>query len=558
MAKTSAQKKKPAQVKNSGLFDRFENWSEKNSKKLFFVFLGLTLFFALALFNARFSEANDDSGYVEAAWKYVNEFPNFYFTFNAPLYPMFLALIYKIFGFNILLFKLINVLLYICSVALFWKALFKRVPHIIFMPVMLFISINYLMMYFASMTFTEAFYLCLQSLLFFVIAKFFDLPSTQNLKQEWKKWLAMGALMLLISISKNVAIIVVPSLAFVFVLQKDWKRAGYAIASYAVFRGIYELIVKMVWGSVNQFSGQGNILMLKDPYDKSKGTEDLSGFIGRFFDNSNLYLSKRFFQIIGFRDENSVEVYGTLAFLLFAVIVVSAIVYLKQKNKFLQFITIYTIGMMMVSFVALQARWDQPRIILVCMPVLFIIIYHVFHSLVKKSGMGQLIYLAFVGIISVSLVLSTVKRAAANIPIAKKNLSGNIYEGYTPDWQNFLKASRWCADSLPNDAFIASRKAPMSFIYAKGKKFFPIYSVIKRDSLTGQSNPDSALAYFKQNKVTHLMLASLRMDPNQNTGQIINTLHNIAQPIIQKYPDKLTLIHTEGISEQTYLFKINY
>ena len=144
------------------------------------------------------------------------------------------------------------------------------------------------------------------------------------------------------------------------------------------------------------------------------------------------------------------------------------------------------------------------------------------------------------------------------VKIAKKNLSGDVYEGYTPDWKNFLKCSRWCNDSLPANTLVASRKAPMSFIYAKGKKFFPIYKVIKKDSLTQQSNADSALAFFKSNNVTHLMLASLRTNPNENNGQVINTLHNIAQPIMEKYPNALKLVHTEGLSEQTYLFKINY
>lgn len=541
---------------SKSMFDSFELWATKNEKKLLFSFLGLTLFCSLALFNVRFSEANDDSGYIEAAWKYVNDFPNFYFAFNAPLYPMFLALVYKVFGFHILLFKLINVVLYFFSVLLFWKALHKKFSAVIFMPVMLFISINYLMMYFASMTFTEAFYLFFQALIFLVMARFYELPDDMPFKSQIKYWLLIGFLCLLLSISKNIAILVVPVLMFVFIIQKDWKKAGLALLSYGIFRGIYELLVRSIWGSVNQFSSQGSIILLKDPYDKNLGNDDLSGFIGRFFDNSNLYLSKRFFQIIGFRDENSVEVYGFLAFVLMAVIITGAILYLRQNNKLIQFITVYTVAIMLASFVALQARWDQPRIILVCMPVLFLIIYNLLYVTVRKSSMGQLIYIAFVGIVCISLVISTAKRSVKNIPIAKKNLSGNIYAGYTPDWQNFLKCSQWCKDSLPEDAYVASRKAPMSFIYAKGKRFFPIYSVIKRDSLTQQSNPDSALAFFKENHVTHLMLASLRLDPQHNTGQFINTLHNIAQPIMQKYPDKLRLVHTEGLSEQCYLLEI--
>ena len=82
------------------------------------------------------------------------------------------------------------------------------------------------------------------------------------------------------------------------------------------------------------------------------------------------------------------------------------------------------------------------------------------------------------------------------------------------------------------------------------------YSVIKKDSLTQQSNPDSALAYFRENHVTHIMIGSLRINPLQNTGDVINTVHNIVQPIMVKYPEKLKLIHTEGLSEPTYIYEI--
>ena len=157
-----------------------------------------------------------------------------------------------------------------------------------------------------------------------------------------------------------------------------------------------------------------------------------------------------------------------------------------------------------------------------------------------------------------SILISSLKRGVTNLPIAQKNLKGDKYFGYTPDWQNFLKASEWCADSLSKESFVASRKAPMSFVYGKGKKFFPIYSVIKKDTTTEQSNPDSALAFFQKNKVTHVILASLRLDPNNPSAGFINTVHNIFAPISQKYPEKLRLVHTEGAFEQAYVYEIKY
>ena len=277
---------------------------------------------------------------------------------------------------------------------------------------------------------------------------------------------------------------------------------------------------------------------------------------------------KRFFELLGFRSENPQAMqtvqgfeklkgeYSMVAFIVVVVVLFSLFKVFKQKNKPLVFFGLFTGAQLLLSFVILQARWDQPRIILICMPIMLILIYNLFYSSVKKTGMGQLIYIAIVGIISSSILLASIKRGSANIPIVKKNFAGNIFYGYTPDWQNFLKCSKWCADSLPPNTLVASRKAPMSFVYANGKKFFPIYSVIKKDSLTNQSNPDSALAFFNEKGVTHIMLASLRINPNENSGQVINTLHNIAQPIMEKYPNKLKLIHTEGLSEQTYLFEI--
>ncbi|MBL7934257.1 MAG: hypothetical protein JNM51_00430 [Bacteroidia bacterium] len=411
--------------------------------------------------------------------------------------------------------------------------------------------------YYASMTFTEAFYLFLQSLFFFWFFKLYDaLQIEPDGKKHWKLFLMLGLFAFLIATCKSGAIVAVPVIILYFLLEKQWKNAGYAFAGYLAIKIPYELLVKIIWGSQNQFSGQGRILLQKDPYDKSLGNEDMAGFIGRLFDNCNLYLSKRFFQLLGLRNEDSVEVFGLLSVIVIAVLVIALIHVFKQKNKPLVFFGLFTGAQLLLSFLILQARWDQPRIVLISMPIMLILMFQLFYSSVKKSSMGQSIYIFIAALISVSVLMSSFKRGSANLPIVKKNLAGNIYYGYTPDWQNFLKCSEWCADSLPKNSLVASRKAPMSFVYGKGKKFFPIYSVIKKDSLTQQSNPDSALAFFESNGVTHIMLASLRINPKENSGQIINTVHNIAQPIFQKYPNKLKLIHTEGLSEQTYLFEI--
>ena len=558
MAKATTQKNTGSgSASSKSMFDTFEIWAEANSKKLFAGFLTLSLFFSFMLFNARISEAHDDALYLEGGWRYVHEFPTYFYTQNAPLYVLFLGLMTKIFGFKLLLFKCFNVVFNFFSVYFFYKAFYKRIPFAVLIPVMLFITCNHLIQYFASMTFTEAFYLFLQSLFFYWFVKLYDaLKIEPEAKKHIKLWLMAGLFSFLIATCKSVAIVAIPALILFFLLEKQWKNAGFALGAYLIFKIPYEIIVKLIWGSQNQFSGQSKILLLKDPYDKSLGNDDLSGFIGRFTNNCDLYLSKRFFQLLGLKDENSVDVFGFLSFIVIAITLIALFYVFKHKNKVMVFFGMFTGAQLLLSFFILQARWDQPRIILICMPVMLLLIYNLFYGTVKNSSMGRGIYTITVGLLCCSVFIASFKRGTTNLPIVKKNLAGNIYYGYTPDWQNFLKCSEWCADSLPPTTLVASRKAPMSFVYGKGRKFFPIYSVIKKDSLTQQSNPDSALAFFRLNKVTHIMVGSLRIDPTQNSGQVINTVHNIIKPIMEKYPNKLKLIHTEGLSEQSYIFEI--
>ena len=556
MAKTTTQRNTVTTAPDT-FFDKLESWGGANNTKLLAVFLVLSLFFSFMLFNARISEAHDDALYLEGGWRYGHEFPEYFYTQNAPLYVMFLGLMIKIFGFKLLLFKVFNVIFNFFAVYFFYKAFYKRIPFAVFIPVMVFVSCNHLIQYFASMTFTEAFYLFLQSLFFYYFVKLYDaLSADAEPKHHLKLWVLLGLFTFLIATCKSVAIVAVPALILFFLMEKQWKNAAFSLGAYLLFKIPYEIIIKLIWGSQNQFSGQSKILLLKDPYDKSLGNEDLSGFITRFLDNCNLYLSKRFFQLLGFRDENSLELYGFIAFLVIVITLAALFYVFKHKNKPLVFFGLFTGAQLLLSFLILQTRWDQPRIVLICMPVMLILILYFFYQSVYKYSMGRSIYLVLTLVVCISVLLSSFKRGSKNLPIVKKNLAGDLYYGYTPDWQNFLKCSKWCADSLPANSLVASRKAPMSFVYGNGKKFFPIYSVIKKDSLTNQSNPDSALAFFKKEGVTHIMLGSLRIDPNVNSGQIINTVHNIVQPIMQKYPDKLKLIHTEGLSEESYILEI--
>ena len=577
MAKTATGKTAPSYSKGTSLFDRLNAFLEKNEKPLFWGILVVGVTLALMSFNARMSEAHDDSLYIEAAYRYVHEFPNYYYTSNAPMYPMFLALLTMLLGTNLIYFKLFSVLFYALGAVFFYKALDKKVTPIIKFFVYTFICINYMILYYASQTFSEAFYMLIQAIFFYYFSKynFSENPIGTDLKKDWKGWMVLGFLMMLLTLAKNILVVGIIAVLLYFLVQKEKKKALFALGFFGLFKLLYELIKSLVWGdSAIQYASQMNILFNKDPYDVSQGQEDIMGFFGRFTDNIAAYVGKRFYQIIGFFDEDFlfkkvVEQDGQLMetsnnsiYFFFAFIILGLTFYglykaYKDENKFVFFFVWFAGAICFGTFFVLQARWDQPRFIMVHMPALFLGILYGLYSYFKK-GTNQFIFVGLIAVLVISFVMSSTKRAVKNIPIVSKNLKGDIYYGYTPDWQNYLKLSAYCKDSLPENSLVAARKAPMSFVYAKGKHFYPIYSVIAKDPATQQSNPDSALAIFKSKNVTHLLIASLRINPNKNTGDVINTLHNIAAPIMRKYPEKLVLVKEMGLSEPSYLYEIKY
>jgi hypothetical protein len=242
----------------------------------------------------------------------------------------------------------------------------------------------------------------------------------------------------------------------------------------------------------------------------------------------------------------------------------------------------------------------------------------------------------------------TIEKAKVNQKVLSKNLSGNPYFGFTPDWQNFLFMSRWVGENISDTAVVASRKPSMSFIYSKGRDFFGIYrfpsvepeklinslrlragdmivipnavfdknfppgvrlsvrqsalafvaegndiyglyeskepmgSVLKKavdeyhvgtmttDSLLNRVrvssqncfavSPDTLIQNLRKNKVSYVIVASLRANPNMNTGNIINNIQRYLYFIEQKYPGILTLVHQIGADaeEPAWLYRIDY
>ncbi|MCD4681406.1 MAG: hypothetical protein K8S00_13555 [Bacteroidales bacterium] len=535
-------------------FDKAEKWLGNNSKLSFIVIAALYFFFAFISFNVRITESNDDALYIEAGYKYANDFFNYYYTSNAPLYPMFLSLLISIMGVKLIVFKLFSVLFNFLGLLFLYKAFKGRIPHLILFPVLLVTAVNSYFLYYASQTYTEAFYLFLSGVFFYSFSRLLDTEVVYNndIRKTYKNWLVFGLFAFLLTMTRNVAVASIPAILVYFLLMKEFRNVFYFIISFGIFKGLFEVIKSLIWGSVGQYGSQSSFIFQKDPYNPAKGMEDLWGLASRYFHNSDLYISKRLFQMLGFKSPDSTTTSTVLTVLVVLLILWGLYRCFKSKNKILILSTVYFAAMLSASFIALATRWDQPRMIMIYLPlILFVILYGIYDIFKRTSTPVQTIFLFILIVISLSSLITSVKKANKNLPVLSKNLKGEKYAGYTPDWINYFKMSEWVGENMPDTALVACRKAPISFIHSNGKQFFPVYKVL-------YNNPDSSLAYFERNNVTHVILANLRRNPKKADGFIINTIHRILKPIADKYPQKLRVIHKVGEFEPAYLYEINY
>jgi hypothetical protein len=88
---------------------------------------------------------------------------------------------------------------------------------------------------------------------------------------------------------------------------------------------------------------------------------------------------------------------------------------------------------------------------------------------------------------------------------------------------------------------------------------FPAY----RDGFLKNSNnllysPELMLDQLKSQNVRYMILASLRANPNENTGMIINTLQRYLNIMMHKYPDLAVVKYSVGKSEPATLVELRY
>lgn len=538
-------------AKSTGLERFFDNRKDV----IFYLSLLLYVLLSLLSFDAKLSTGGDDASYIARAFRLVNEgiFP----PFQGPLYPIFLSPFVALFGIKVNLLKLLSLAFGIGFLSLFYFTLRNRINALVLSFTTMLIAVNALIIHYSSLTYNEIFHLFIQLLFLYF---FFDLiqklgDSDTVIKRDWKQWALLAFLSLLVVLSKNIGMALVLVVPFYLLFQKKFMASGIYLGMVGAFYMSFRFIRDLIWTVESPFSRQGQVFLYKDPYNFSKGKEDIFGFLMRLYENSHIYLSKHFMMILNIREtalvgEKDNAAYEYITYIV-VILFVFALIRAFKNNKEMLFICLYTAFNLGISFIILQTRWDSDRLIILVIPFMILISIYALHELLsvfKKKYLGIAIYF-IIGL----LLFSNVQKSLSNIDILsmKKNLRGDRYHGYTTDWVNYLKMSEWVSDNMPEDQLVAVRKQTMSIIFSGGRDFYSIGKVPSHDA-------DTLLNKLKDKGVTHVVMAQLRRDPNKKTEYTINTIQRYLAIIEQKYPGTFRRVHQIGGSEPAQLYQIYY
>ncbi|MBK7029436.1 MAG: hypothetical protein IPH45_09555 [Bacteroidales bacterium] len=510
---TSTNKKASEPKMGGSLFEMMDRSLEKAHPWLIWLSMGLTLLFSLLLYDPKVSLTGDDSFYIIRASEFIHSFK--YPAFQGPLFPMVLGLVVAIFGISLTPLKLFSMVAMLASIYLIYRTFRNRIPATILVIVIALSSINGYLLYYASQAYSEAFYILMQILMVLVFFNYFiDQDKKFTFREDLKRHFILAFILLLLTLTRSIGYSALMAAGAYFLLKGQWKNLAYFILAFGAVFIAFQGIKYALWSEGGlQFSNQGTSLLNKDYYAPQDGKEDFGGLIKRFFDNSNLYLSKHFLYMTGFRTYAPVLTLFPLLTILIYLLAIIGLGYTYLKNNYLFFTGLVAGAFLLVTFVVLQAKWDQGRLIIPAFSFLLMLVVAALYYMFQQKNLKILQFV--LPLIAVISFFQTIGASATQIKEARKE-SGR-FGGLTPDWKHYLQASEWAASNLPEDAVIACRKPSISFVYGEGRNFYGIMQLPAFDK-------DRFFSDWKNSKGSYVAYSYDQFEGKQLPPDLIRTL----------------------------------
>ena len=490
--KEKKKNKRPEAISKS-FFQKTNDFFEKNQKIFLVISMIAGMLICMLLFDVKVSLSGDDSAYLinaEEFWRHFR-YPE---AFGA-LYPIIISPIVGMFGYKLILLKMVSCIFMLAFLWFFYQSFRGKVSAAILCPALLLISTNSYIFFYAVQTYSEALFMLIQALFFCYFCKYFVVKKESDvcLKSDLKKYVLLGGLILALGLTRTIGYGAIGAVIVFFIVEKKWKEMIYCVSAFVAVFVLFQTIKYLIWSG----AGLGydlNSMLAKDHYNPVE-RESFAGFVNRFIENSQLYLSVFLCQFFGVIKESLTAHYmaSTFRTLCLYLLYFCSIGILLKKNKPLLFTGIYVGIMLFATFLVVHAFWKQDRFILVYYPLILIFLSGGFYYLFQLKALRKFyfVYLLILFVCCVGTLSITINRIGRNLPVLQENLFGNQLFGLTPDWQNFIKGSQWAAQHIDKEAVIVSRKPSISRIYT-GRDFVwsPTEISVPFDVLTQIHNTD--------------------------------------------------------------------
>jgi hypothetical protein len=451
-------------------FQKQEVFLTKHMGHIAITSLVLTMIFSIFLFDIRFSLAGDDSAYVARAYDFIHHF--IFPGFQGPLYPLVLGPFVALFGISAVPLKAFSLVCLLGFIWFFFKAFRDRIPALVLAIILALLPVNSFLLYYASQTFSEAFFMFLQSLTFWVFFSGFtgDKPE-KPLRRRITDLFFLALCLAGLGLTRAIGFAGIIAVSVYFMSTRQWKNLFLGILSFTLVLALYQVIKAAVWGSPGiQLGEQLNSLVAKDYYNPALGSENLQGFIHRLVTNTGFYLSQALYSILGILPAGKAMQSYPVTALLTVLLILSALLFAFRKNRCIFFTGIYACTFLFITFLIAHTGWMQSRFIIPYFPLLLTLILGSAYYTLERMKRNSLQYLYI--IVALLLFGFSLNVMASKVKDVQK-ITGKYY-GLSPDMENYARASQWAAENLPGNALVACRKPSVSFISGRGKRFFGI------------------------------------------------------------------------------------
>jgi hypothetical protein len=480
MKKSMYKKEKRSAIPaDDGIPEKMDSFFEKHEKTFLGISLAAGIIISILMFDCKVSLSGDDCDYIMNAEGFIKHFT--YPGGRGALYPIVISP-FLVGGLNLILLKSLSAVFIVLSMWFMYKSFRGKIPASVLMPALFIVNLCPYIFFYASHTYSEPFFMLIQSLFIYLFSKYFwngEQTVSLPLKTDWRKFLLIGLCFLAMGLTRTIGYAVMGAVIVYFCFRKQWKNLLYSFVASGLVFVLFSLVKKIIWPESGAAYNINNYLA-KNFYNINEGMEDLPGYIDRLIVNSHVYLSGFLYKFMGFRSSSELPldkmpVLTVLTYVLFF----AGIIKVCKRNMPLLFTGIYAGVMNFACFILLQTLWEQDRLVMIYYPYILLFLLGGVYCLLKSKSLRGFtwIYPLLLVVLFAGTCVHLKVKVNNNLPVLQQNLAGNDLYGLTPDWENFIKMSRYVAsDERFKNAVIVSRKPSISYIYT-GRNFMGFYNV---------------------------------------------------------------------------------